>query len=113
MDDHSGAAARSDRVTGARSVTEEDLLRVLQQALQSPENPEGALTTKELSRLLGWRLAKLYEAMDLVEHLIEVVDIRQRNRAGRLSVKPAYRLRRPLETEQETELEPRQTGGRG
>ena len=77
-------------------LTENDLIRALLEAQGEEDNPEGALTTKEMVRRLGWSQYQVYTTFDeLIQsgHEIEVVRVRRRNRAGRISVVPAYRLK--------------------
>jgi hypothetical protein len=77
-----------------KGVTEEDLLKAMQEALrQAEEAGAGALTAAEMVQALGVSVKRVYAAMDALGDKIECIEVRRANRANRISVVPAYRLK--------------------
>ena len=80
--------------TTGRGLTEDDLLQAMEAALrQAEEAGEGAMTANEMKDALGVSIKRVYSAMDELGDLIECIEVRRKNRANRISVVPAYRIR--------------------
>lgn len=48
-------------------ITENDLIRALEEATTAPDNPTGALTTKELAIATGWTKDKVRAAIAILK----------------------------------------------
>jgi hypothetical protein len=80
--------------TTNRRLTEDDLLQAMEDALrQAEETGDGALTAAEMKDALGVSIKRVYNAMDALGKLIECIHVRRMNRANRITVIPAYRLK--------------------
>ena len=79
-------------------ITEAELLQALENALVADDNPEGALTTGELSELTGWHLHTVRKALKALKALkvagcLRTVKVYREDLAGRYTKVPAYRLK--------------------
>lgn len=76
-------------------ITQADLLRALEEALVSEQNPEGAMTVKELSAATDMHETKIREGLNQLKSVgrLEVVRVRREDLAGRQMKVPAYRLK--------------------
>ena len=76
-------------------ITEAELLQALESALATDDNPEGALTTGELSELTGWHLHTVRKALKAlkVAGCLRTVKVCREDLAGRYTKVPAYRLK--------------------
>ena len=76
-------------------ITEAELLQALENALVADDNPEGALTTMELTDLTGWHLHTVRKALRTLKSAgcLGVVKVYREDLAGRYTKVPAYRLK--------------------
>lgn len=75
-------------------ITETDLLRALEEAFVSEDNPEGALTTQDLVDRTGRHQVAVREALRKLKRSkrLEVVYVIRRDLADRQMKVPAYRI---------------------
>jgi len=79
-------------------LTEEQLLEALRRALveqQEGEEPQGAMTTPDLREALGWGTDRVRRVLRQLkdEGVLEVVQVRRVDLAGRVFPRPGYRLK--------------------
>jgi len=77
------------------TITEADLLRALEEATTSAENPEGALTVAELSGLTGQPSQQIRDNLMVLKQAgrLEVTRVTRLDLADRQMRVPAYRLK--------------------
>jgi predicted ArsR family transcriptional regulator len=86
-------------------VTESELLRALQAALSAaPEGATGAMTTRELCEALDLYPEKVRRGLRALsaQGRLEIVRVKRQGLDGRMSYRPAYRLREVKENDDVT-----------
>lgn len=83
-----------DTVATGLAITEDDLINALQ-AAQSQGNPEGAMTTAELSEKLKWSRQRVIGRLKQLktQGRLEVTQKPSANLAGIVACVPAYRIK--------------------